>query len=1055
MSEPIDLGLDSDEDHPRRLIALPGDEKHLLAFGGNDGTISLIDVESLKVSTARQFDDAVRDVAFSRDGERVAVGLDDGSTQIFLFTDVSWTDKESLHPFVTNKATDDFLSQDVSETTFQGPRFDAPVRSLQWDPRSNMLAIASEAGMCVIDATSKDTISCKDRFLQEAADKEHSNAGVRGLSYYSHESQTLLASIGLDGRLCIWDVTGDDPALDYELLHRDDHKCILKADVGELNGSDALDRSCLPVFGKTFLSLPGNTDVQVRSASRVEKQFFLTSLDAKGHIETIVALAVSNDNKNIVTSGRDGRVNLWEIHDKENILSGSFVRMLGHFHSVPTHMVWKSTALCMVHANGTFSRITSFEIFPTEKVKAKLLPANDDETAVHNRLDKNSVAASADSDDDIDFEENLCPSMKNKKLLVMDEADEDDDNSTAAERPQHSTMDDADDIDDGYGDDLDDFLENDMPVRPTRSTLIYRVEPQPAFAPSSTPLDLPRRILCWNHVGACTLLRGNDGNMNNIINIDFTDSAFRRPVSFTDNMHFILGSLGEDGGIFATDLADDDRNSDDVGKLVDELNMSERTKAAVRRSQSKRMKTDNESGKCSGSSIYFHRFETFGSLRDKDWYMTLPDGERALGCASGEGWAAVATSRRFLRLFTSGGNQGQILWLRGEPVALVGRSRFLAVFYHEATPLHDGTQKLGFMLYDAKAGCVITSGSLACISSRSSLSWAGFSNDFSLLVMDSDGMVSILVGMESPNVNQGMPVILSSYTWEWSPLLDTIGLRKSVDDSFWPVTSQDGKLVCVPLKGGIDHPDASRRPVTTTLSFRMPLARGLLENSSVLEEASVRANLALTQKKFLTDVTASDGLDTHDMKAEYDHFCANVDKVTLKLFHATVSAGKLERALDLCERLHLEKSFEIASRVADMANYRNLADRIDEAKERKYPIDMKPFDDVDLHGEVGHKDSDFDEESGSQRISPENDRLRNRSFDDIPDNEKVPDENTMFHNNKRRRKSNPFAKKRLESPGKKNQFLSPHPSPSKSIALSRLSSFSAQSREIRSPKNIL
>jgi hypothetical protein len=29
---------------------------------------------------------------------------------------------------------------------------------------------------------------------------------------------------------------------------------------------------------------------------------------------------------------------------------------------------------------------------------------------------------------------------------------------------------------------------------------------------------------------------------------------------------------------------------------------------------------------------------TFASMRDKDWLLTLPDGERATGCGCGEGW---------------------------------------------------------------------------------------------------------------------------------------------------------------------------------------------------------------------------------------------------------------------------------------------------------------------------------------------------------------------------------------------------------------------------------
>jgi chromosome transmission fidelity protein 4 len=329
--------------------------------------------------------------------------------------------------------------------------------------------------------------------------------------------------------------------------------------------------------------------------------------------------------------------------------------------------------------------------------------------------------------------------------------------------------------------------------------------------------------MCWNHIGSVTLLQGESGVSHSSIDIDFTDSAFRRPISFTDNMGFILGSVGEDGGIFATDLNeddDDDMDRDDEN-VVEGLNMSETVKAALKKSQRKRMAKD---GKAAGSSIYFNRFDTFANPRDKDWYLTLPDGERALGCACGEGWAAVITSRRFLRLFSSGGNQGQVLWLSGEPVTMVGRGRFLAVFFHESQPLMDGTQKLGCLLLDAVCSRVISKGPVSCISSGSSLSWAGFSNDCSLMTMDSDGMLSMLAC-----TNQDV----SSMSWEWMPMLDTVGQRKSADDSFWPVTVYDGKLVCVPLKGGVRHPDATRRPVTTTLGFRLPHARGTLAKKYV------------------------------------------------------------------------------------------------------------------------------------------------------------------------------------------------------------------------------
>jgi len=146
-------------------------------------------------------------------------------------------------------------------------------------------------------------------------------------------------------------------------------------------------------------------------------------------------------------------------------------------------------------------------------------------------------------------------------------------------------------------------------------------------------------------------------------------------------------------------------------------------------------------------------------------------------------------------------------------VTMAGRGRFLAVFFHESTPLQDGTQKLGYELSDAVANSVVSKGAVSCISRGSFLSWVGFSNDSSLLAMDSDGMLAMLV---RPS---GADNVGSVNGWRWKPMLDTVGLRKSADDSYWPVTAYDGKLVCVPLKGGTKHPDATRRPVTAALDF--------------------------------------------------------------------------------------------------------------------------------------------------------------------------------------------------------------------------------------------
>lgn len=272
-------------------------------------------------------------------------------------------------------------------------------------------------------------------------------------------------------------------------------------------------------------------------------------------------------------------------------------------------------------------------------------------------LNKTTTTDSDDSDDDFGMMgESPAPSQPKKNRFVDDEAADDDDDADDSISPSHAhaspatakrypesteeaTFPDKDDDasdDDDY--DMPDSLYNRTTSAATAAAVVDLPEPQPAFAPSSSPLFLPRRFMCWNHIGSVTLRRDDSGERRSTVDIIFTDSGFRRPVSFTDNLGFILGSLGEDGGIFATDLADDEDDGDDdlLGDAVPGL--SERTREAVKRSQRKQ-----GPNKPTGSSVYFHRFETFASLRDKDWYLTLPSGERALGCATGEGWAAVMT----------------------------------------------------------------------------------------------------------------------------------------------------------------------------------------------------------------------------------------------------------------------------------------------------------------------------------------------------------------------------------------------------------------------------
>lgn len=68
----------------------------------------------------------------------------------------------------------------------------------------------------------------------------------------------------------------------------------------------------------------------------------------------------------------------------------------------------------------------------------------------------------------------------------------------------------------------------------------------------------------------------------------------------------------------------------------------------------------------------------------REWSTSLPVGEEALALAVGEGWLAVATSRRLVRLFSVAGLQRAPLSLPGPVVCMAGHAGKLFIAYHLA-----------------------------------------------------------------------------------------------------------------------------------------------------------------------------------------------------------------------------------------------------------------------------------------------------------------------------------------------------------------------------------
>lgn len=1167
----LHLNLEKSSTKAKRNLVLF--QNCLFAYGGENGLISVLRLPfnneavndkssslasslSSSFKVIHSFDEPVRALAFSSDGQRVAVGLDDGVIEIYEFTAHELQSSSPYHPFsgpslssknacndsrlFAGSSDDDVNGQDILASqqddlfatqddimehadggtnglssgllspSFRLPhRFDSPIRSLDFCPIVNsnhyFIAISTESspGLTIANVTSLDAF---EKYLDSEASSIYDHHGVRN-AVYSPDGNHVV-SLGCNGMLCLWNVpVSGDRELDWELVHSDSHLVVSQQDTGAFATSK--DKSMVPVWSTdgSLLAIPGEKDLQLRRKRQESqgqgggvKEWFAKDLlvwkqngnngnTGNADDDVIVGIAVDPRNEGyVVTSSLNGAIGLWKVDldAKNDEPQGRFLGNILHTESLCTHLLWKkeesSEILFLALDNGYVQLIDGRDSileksFIQEKTKrVNVNEQNEQEeneaetqeaefdtqpialrpvTMERKRLKKpveNDQEAYDSNDDNSIFEKDTSNMAKNS--FVMDEADEvDDEDMEHNERTEsnsvgsrldyddvlrnkdnsHSQSDGHDDENldkdqfDANGDDEDYDIDEEGIIGSNRIAEIP--EAQAPFAPSSTPLAT-RRILCWNQNGVITSRERQDVSGVRTIDFTFTDSATKRPISFRDPYNFIIGSFGEEGGLFASDLMEEvDEDDIDVGDVLN--GMSASTRAIVKKSG--RRNSSSRSDRATGSNIYFHRFETFASLGDKDWTLALPEGELVLGCATGFGWNAVVTNRRFLRLFSTSGLQGPVIWLKGNPVTIVGRGRLCAAIFHEGNPLIDGTQRLGYCLYEGVSGKLIAEGSISAISPRSSLVWAGFNCDLSLCVMDEDGMLSMLA------VSKIDGVVESSY--KWIPVLDTLGLKKSPEDEFWPVAIQEGKFICVPLKG-VKHPDPVRRPLTTSFPLRMPLARGTTGRNITMDEICVRANLALENKKFLQDLelTANPAVEG-ELDSEYNQACAKVDKVTLKLYFTFLQNSKLENAYDLAQRLHLEKSFEIAMEAADRLGFTRLSDRIHDLRESRFPIldvseDDEQFDD--------HSTTDLphsEPQEISRRISPESTTRTKRKDieEDIDDMEESCPEPATNSN----RRINPFAKKLKESPPK-TLVESPVP---KKPALSRMSTFSAESRQ--------
>lgn len=515
------------------------------------------------------------------------------------------------------------------------------------------------------------------------------------------------------------------------------------------------------------------------------------------------------------------------------------------------------------------------------------------------RLNKNASSTDSAASDDEDglFEDTVAPAKKSLDATVADSqesSDINDGNLAAIKKNGRVVADEEDamplDVEDAdiegdrerYGPDVKDMKNRITKLEAAKKDTFMSI--QEPFQPSCTANDAKmRRYLVWNSVGFIRMDQtGTTGDDLNRVEITFTDRGGRnKSFAFPDKLGFRIASLSNEGAFFASDIED-----------VHEEDINYKNPA--------------------GSKLFYHAFPGHLNGANDSFYLDLKESEKALCVAVGAGWAAVATSKGLLRIFSSTGVQLHVYWLKGPIVTLVGSDSQLAVFYSSGQPV-DGTSRINVELYslffDApdQNRCVLADHSVP-ISKKGNLVWAGFEKEHkTLVIVDSEGMMSMLV---------------KPLGWQWMPVYDIHEQRKSPDMEYWPIMVSNGNFIFI-LLNGETQPNVWPKPAETTRELRIPIASsGRGKDFKVFDDHShsylYAQALAANAEKSKSECIVTGDRNHDDITDEaMDAMQMQADKMVLIMLQTSLKANQTAKASDLSHKLRTDKGLAAGIQLAN------------------------------------------------------------------------------------------------------------------------------------------
>ncbi|KAJ0182402.1 hypothetical protein K1T71_001771 [Dendrolimus kikuchii] len=231
---------------------------------------------------------------------------------------------------------------------------------------------------------------------------------------------------------------------------------------------------------------------------------------------------------------------------------------------------------------------------------------------------------SSKSDTDVEMVDRV---EDNDEILdnIIENYESDDDNAISLQKLRNETL----------GLDKDEDESRPGSRHTAQAPTIVGVPPQPPFQPSSTPVHLEHRYMCWNDIGIVRCHTGENGESS--IDVEFHDTNIHHGIHLNNYLNHSMASLSSSVLALACETP---------SKLV-----------------------------C---------ISLVGS--SKEWSISMPDAEEILCITAASGIVACATNARLLRLFTSMGTQRQVISLMGPVVSLAAYNTTVFAVYHQSDP---------------------------------------------------------------------------------------------------------------------------------------------------------------------------------------------------------------------------------------------------------------------------------------------------------------------------------------------------------------------------------